>query len=101
MSEEYMDIYSRPGTKIKFDAGGGWEDDKEKAKQVLTVGSIYTVSSIDVRSSHSYVHLEEVSGGFNTVMFKKVKQQKKPPKEKDTIASMLDFSKAIKSFKKV
>lgn len=70
--ESYMDIYSPPGTKVRFAANGGWEYDKEEAKKVLTLGKIYTVSNVDVHSSHSYVSLEGVNGEFNTVLFNEV-----------------------------
>ena len=31
--ESYMDIYSPPGTKVRFAANGGWEYDKEKQRK--------------------------------------------------------------------
>lgn len=71
-----MDIYSPPGTKVIFDSNGGYDHDKQEAAKVLKLGETYTVRRIDVRLSHSYVFLEEVSlpggFGFNTVMFKAV-----------------------------
>lgn len=66
-----MDIYSAPGTKIKFaHPNSGYTHDQKQCAEYLTLGGIYTVKRTDVHSSHTYVYLEEVPGQhFNSVMF--------------------------------
>lgn len=69
-----MDIYSTPGSKIKFDPkDNGWPYQNEEARKRLEVGSIYTVDRIEVGSWMSYVYIEEYPGyGFNTVLFEDI-----------------------------
>jgi len=65
-----MDIYSKPGTKIRFRNCGGYPAEAELAAKVLNITDTYTVESIDVHSSISYVRLYEFPNeSFNTVMF--------------------------------
>jgi hypothetical protein len=36
---------------------------------VLSVGKLYTVSDVDIRSSHTKIYLEGIPGRFNSVCF--------------------------------
>ena len=68
-----MDIYAKPGTKVRYTGIGGYDSDKEYAKMHLEVGAIVTVKEIDVGNFTSYVEFEETPGcAFNTVMFEEV-----------------------------
>src|SRR5690606_10525551 len=66
-----MNIYSKPGTKIRFDhENAGYPGDGERAKKYIKVGEIYTVEKIDIGQSCSRVILKEVPNvEFNTVLF--------------------------------
>jgi len=46
----------------------GYDVDKEKVKK-LQPNTHYTVSSIDMGQSHTYIYLVDVSGAFNSVNF--------------------------------
>lgn len=73
LSDKYMDIYSPPGTKIRFTANGGYEIEMEEAKEILELGAIYTVKYTSVGQSYSTVVLEEFPHKqFNTCLFDKV-----------------------------
>jgi|SRR5580704_6817015 hypothetical protein len=50
----------------------GWDGDQKTAAQALTVGEVYTVSSLHVGHSTSYLTFEGVEGRFNTVLFEPV-----------------------------
>lgn len=69
-----MDIYSKPGTKVKATKlNNGYNQDKELAKQYLTEGAIYTVKEIEVGNWRTEVSLEEINGvWFNSVHFENV-----------------------------
>ncbi len=70
---EIMNIYSAPGTKVRFLNKNGYEYDLEHARKYLNTNRIYTVRNIDVGGWSSTVYLEEVPGEyFNTVCFKEV-----------------------------
>lgn len=66
-----MDIYSKPGTPVKFvNPTFGYEYHQETARKHLKVGNIYTVKETVVDSWHTDVYLEEVPGvPFNSVLF--------------------------------
>ena len=65
-----MDIWSPPGTYVKYLNKNGYESDRERANKVLEEGKQYTVYKIDVGSSRSTVQLVEFPDQwFNTVMF--------------------------------
>jgi hypothetical protein len=69
---ERMDINSPPGTKVIFDANGGYDSEKQWAKTLLEVGKEYTVKQINIHSYSSSVTLEELSHKFfNSVLFAK------------------------------
>lgn len=65
-----MDIWTPPGTKIKFDKVAGYDYDKELVSKHLVKGQIYTVYKCDVSNWTSEVELVEFPGvHFNTVCF--------------------------------
>jgi len=78
-----MNIYSKPGTKVKVDfvkgkVQGGYESDKEMIIKYLDLKKTYTVEYIEIHDSCSYVYLKEVPDiGFNTVCFNTVIKKKK------------------------
>ena len=65
-----MDVYSKPGTKVIFDAPeNGYEFDQRTAKKYLKVGAVYTVAKTEVHSSSTDVYLVGFPGCFNSVFF--------------------------------
>lgn len=78
-----MNIYSKPGTKVKVcsvngKVQGGYESDKELIIKYLDLKKTYTVEYIEIHDSCSYVYLKEVPDiGFNTVCFNTVVKKKK------------------------
>ena len=66
-----MDIYSEPGSKVKFaHPDNGYQYHKDIAAKHLKVGEVYTIKITDVGSCHTDVYLKEVPGvAFNSVMF--------------------------------
>lgn len=70
----YMDIYSKPGTKVRFMGKGGLDHEKEDAQRFLKVGKLYTVKNIIVGRFCSWVYLEEFpEHQYNTDLFFKEK----------------------------
>lgn len=68
-----MDIYARPGTKVRFTGYGGYDSQQANAREHLMVDAVYHVQSTEVGSWSSTVRLQEVAGhDFNTVMFAEV-----------------------------
>lgn len=68
-----MDIYSKPGTKVRFTGYGGYEYQQEFARRFLDIDGIYTVEDTDVQAWHTDVFLRErPKKGFNSVMFAEV-----------------------------
>ena len=68
-----MDIYARPGTKVKFLGKNGYDYQLKEASEMFEVGLVLTVKSIEVGDSSSSVVFEEMPGkSFNTVMFEEV-----------------------------
>ena len=73
-----MDIYAKPGTKVKFTGEGGYDSDKHVAFSYMKVGDVFTVKNIHVGNWVSYVEFEEFPTlRFNTVMFDEVEDNKK------------------------
>lgn len=71
--EETMDIYSPPGTKVRFNNYGGYPKDSEKARKFLTLGQVYTVRETEVDNWRTDVCLREFPGErFNHTLFVKV-----------------------------
>ncbi len=64
-----MDIYAVTGTKIVFIGKNGTSFDQEQARLVLEVGKTYTLAYSEIGSWKTEIYLEEISGGFNSVMF--------------------------------
>lgn len=71
MSEDYMDIYSPPGTRVKFShPTAGYQYDQKLARENLTVGNVYVVEYTEVGSCHTAVYLKGFGNKrFNSVMF--------------------------------
>ena len=70
MYNDTMNIYTQPGRKVTVTENtirNGFDHDP--AKKLLVVGEIYTVKKIDVVGWSSKVYLEELDGGFDTVLF--------------------------------
>lgn len=79
MIKPRMDTRSAPGTKIVFDAGGGHENERLRAKGQLEVGKTYTVVAVYVspEKTWSQVKIIEYAGlWFNTLLFS-VKEEEK------------------------
>jgi hypothetical protein len=64
-----MDFNSQPGTRVVFDALGGYASEQERALDTLTQGQSYEVERCNVGSCSSSVKLRGVDGLWNTVMF--------------------------------
>lgn len=62
---------AQPGMKVIFcHTGAGWTGEAAGAMECLKPGHIYTVRSVDVRSSITLLELEEFPGdSFNSVLF--------------------------------
>jgi hypothetical protein len=71
---ECMEIYSKPGTKVRFTAKNpeGYNISKESAK-LLKLDKVYTVDHTDVSGWFTDVYLKEFPDKiFNSVWFEKV-----------------------------
>lgn len=65
-----MSIDSTAGTRGRFTGHGGYESQQARARELLVVDGIYTVTRTDIGDWSSSVELLEVPGEpFNTVMF--------------------------------
>lgn len=65
-----MWIYTKAGCKVIVTENTIRNGlDYDPAKKLLTVGEIYTVKKVEVSGWSSKVYLEELDGGFNTVLF--------------------------------
>lgn len=70
LAYEAMDIYSKPGTRVRFTGHGGYDHHKEHANKFLTVDQVYTVERTEVGGWHTDIYLEGFPHeGFNSVMF--------------------------------
>ncbi len=67
-----MRLDTAPGDGIRFTGEGGYRNQQEIARAILTVETIYTVRKIEVGNWISSVSLAEKPGHFNTVMFQNV-----------------------------
>ena len=66
-----MNIYAKPGTKVKFVSNKlyRWDIDPKNA-DVLTPGNVYTVDRMEIHSWHTEVYLiEHPKVEFNSVWF--------------------------------
>lgn len=67
---EYADIASPRGTKVVFAARGGYEFQKEQAKQILTIGETYTIDYTEIGDWSTVFILEEFpEKRFNSCLF--------------------------------
>ena len=64
-----MPIGARPGDLVRFTGVGGHRWQVEEASEVLELGQVYLVHTIEIEAKCSYVVLHE--GRFNTAMFEK------------------------------
>jgi hypothetical protein len=71
-----MNIYSKPGNKIKYDRiNAGHTHEQELCKTLLKLNNIYTVYKTVVHSYSSIVYLKEFPNiKFNTVMFSDIEK---------------------------
>lgn len=73
IDDTIMDIYSRPGTKVKFLGRNGYDFQLKDACKIFETGQILTVRDINVSEFSSTVVFEEYpERSFNVVMFGKV-----------------------------
>lgn len=73
-----MNIYAPPGSEVRYLDKNGYDIQRENAKKAgLVKGEIYIVSDIEVGRSSSVVFLEGFKDGFNTVMFRGVRRNKR------------------------
>jgi hypothetical protein len=80
-----MNIYALASHKVRFTGEGGYDWDKERAKEKLNVGEIYTIHHTEVSSSNTDVYLVGIERktragdteleSFNSVMFEDVELQ--------------------------
>lgn len=65
-----MNIYSPRGTKVVYLDENGYPTQREHAREAGFIkGQTYTVSWTDVGQSSTSVYFEEISGGWNSVLF--------------------------------
>lgn len=64
-----MDIYAKPGTKVRFLNRNGYDRDLEYANEVLNTEDVYEVERVDIGGWSSSVYLVGQKRPFNTVMF--------------------------------
>jgi hypothetical protein len=68
-----MNIYAKPGTKVRYLAKNGYEGERKFANTILSEGQILTVAETDVGGWRTTVYFEEYPRcGFNSVMFEEV-----------------------------
>lgn len=69
-NEPTMDIYSEPGTKVRFTGRNGSDCDLLMSKSYLVVGRVYTVDHTEVANYSTDVFLKEFPDvPFNSVHF--------------------------------
>lgn len=90
-----MDIYAKPGTKVRYTGEGGYDNDKHFANSHFKVGDVLTVKNIKVGNFMSYAEFEEHPGrNFNTVMFEEVTNNEED-KNQSLIDSLSEFSEKM------
>ena len=55
--------------KLVFEGKGGYEFERESAKEKLVIGHSYTVEKIEVGSWNTEIYLTNISGSFNSCLF--------------------------------
>jgi hypothetical protein len=73
-----MDINTPKGSKIIYANVGGYNYNKEDAKQHLKFGGVYTIKKISVGQSFTTVWLEEAPGTYSSVQFENWDKTKCP-----------------------
>lgn len=66
-----MDLWSKPGAKVvAWKPDAGYDADRQKFRQFLTIGNEYTIDHTEVGDCHTDVYLVEVPKvAFNSVHF--------------------------------
>jgi hypothetical protein len=64
-----MCIRSPSGTKVVFLGENGYDAERARAMEALTVGAEYVIDAVEVEDWSSSVILDAVPGRFNSVMF--------------------------------
>lgn len=74
-----MDLETEKGSSVIFSyPDHGMTSDIERAEKYLNEGNVYTVESVTVGNSRSYVELKEIPGiSFNTVQFSYENEEEK------------------------
>ena len=55
--------------KLVFEGKGGYEIERESAKEKLVIGRSYTVEKVEVGSYKTEIYLTNISGSFNSCLF--------------------------------
>lgn len=68
-----MDIFTKPGEKVIFVGYHGTPGQLENAKKYLSIGSVYTIETVEVRGYHTNIRLIGFpNNSFNSVMFSNI-----------------------------
>ena len=57
--------------KLVFEGKGGYEFERESAKEKLVIGRSYTVEKVEVGSWKTEIYLTNISGRFNSCLFER------------------------------
>ena len=57
--------------KLVFEGKGGYEFERESAKEKLVIGRSYTVEKVEVGSWNTEIYLTNVTGSFNSCLFER------------------------------
>ena len=57
--------------KLVFEGKGGYEFERESAKDKLVIGRSYTVEKVEVGSCKTEIYLTNISGSFNSCLFER------------------------------
>ena len=57
--------------KLVFEGKGGYEIERESAKEKLVIGRSYTVEKVEVGSWETEIYLTNISGSFNSCLFER------------------------------
>jgi hypothetical protein len=69
-----MDIYAKPGTKVRYSGKNGYGFEHKKfLDDGIEIGAIFTIRNVEIGQSKSYVSFEEIDGKYNTVIFEEIK----------------------------
>jgi hypothetical protein len=75
-SEDYMDIHSKPGTKVQVSEQSfrnGSDTYKDLAAKHLKIGGVYTITRTDIHNWYTEVYVDEFPGiPFSSVQFVKM-----------------------------